>query len=54
MRRVPKTKGRLKEEVFDWTCPVTGCGRAHVSVRLDMEGAKWKCDADKGAVLMFL
>jgi hypothetical protein len=54
MRKVPKTKGRLREEVFEWKCPVAGCGREHISVRLDMEGAKWKCDPDKGAVLMFL
>jgi hypothetical protein len=54
MRKVPKTKGKLREELFEWKCSVSGCGRDHVSVRLDMEGAKWKCDPDKGAVLMFL
>jgi len=54
MRKVPKTRGKLKEEVFEWQCPVSGCGRDHVSVRLDMEGAKWKCDATNGAILMFL
>ena len=54
VRKVPKTNGRLKEQVFEWVCPVAGCGRAHASVRLEMEGAKWKCDPEKGPVLMFL
>lgn len=53
-RKVPKTRGRLKEELFEWTCPVEGCGTSHLSVRLDVEGAKWKQDEEKGARVMFL
>ncbi|CAG8736677.1 10406_t:CDS:2, partial [Acaulospora colombiana] len=53
-RKVPKSRGKLREELFEWTCPVPDCGRQHLSVRLLMEGAKWKCDPEKGAVLMFV
>lgn len=53
-RTVPKTRGKLREEIYEWTCPVEGCGRKHLSVRLDVEGAKWRCDEDEGARGMFL
>ncbi|PVG04946.1 hypothetical protein CPB86DRAFT_747143 [Serendipita vermifera] len=53
-RKVPKSRGKLREEMFEWTCPVPDCGRQHLSVRLLMEGAKWKCDPEKGAILMFV
>jgi hypothetical protein len=54
MRKVPNTKGKLREEVYDWKCPVEDCGIPHRSVRLDVEGAKWKCDSEGGAIGMFL
>jgi hypothetical protein len=53
-RKVPKSRGRLREELFEWNCPVPECGRQHLSVRLVMEGAKWKCDPEKGALVMFV
>ncbi|KAG8813108.1 hypothetical protein FRC17_001672 [Serendipita sp. 399] len=53
-RKVPKTRGKLQEEVFDWTCPVEGCAHAHASVRLIITGAPWRSDEEKGAIAMFL
>ncbi|KAG8806719.1 hypothetical protein FRC18_005958 [Serendipita sp. 400] len=53
-RKVPKTRGKLQEQIFEWTCPVEGCGHGHISVRLDVSGAPWKPDEEKGAIAMFL
>jgi hypothetical protein len=54
IRSVRNTKGRLREELYEWNCPVQDCGRPHLSVRLDVEGAKWRCDDAHGATGMFL
>jgi hypothetical protein len=54
IRSVPNTGGRLKEEVYEWNCPVQDCGMPHLSVRLDAEGAKWRCEDKLGATGMFL
>ncbi|EMD31284.1 hypothetical protein CERSUDRAFT_119834 [Gelatoporia subvermispora B] len=50
-----KGRGRERKPVVEaeheWHCPVTGCGRPHLSLKVD--GA-WKMDESRGAVAIFV
>ncbi|KAG1736551.1 hypothetical protein EDB19DRAFT_1720956 [Suillus lakei] len=48
-------KGRAKvpnvEAEYEWTCPVGGCGRVHVSQLID---GQWVMDEKRGAITVFV
>ncbi|KAJ7692078.1 hypothetical protein B0H17DRAFT_1330855 [Mycena rosella] len=50
-----KGKGKMRKPVVEakheWTCPVAGCGRVHVSEKVD---GVWGNGADRGAVALFV
>ncbi|KAJ7032131.1 hypothetical protein C8F04DRAFT_668562 [Mycena alexandri] len=46
-----RPKKRVVEARYEWVCPVAGCGRIHVSEKVDGE---WENDAEKGAVGVFV
>jgi len=50
-----KGKGRVKksiiEAVYEWTCPIPGCGHEHTSICVDGE---WKMDPERGAIGVFV
>lgn len=52
-----KGKGRARkpviEEEYEWTCPVSGCGRAHRSVRMSGDD-QWKMANNEGATALFV
>lgn len=52
-----KGKGRARkpvvEERHEWFCPVSGCCRGHLSVRMRGE-EEWKMDANLGAIALFV
>ncbi|KAJ7183574.1 hypothetical protein C8R46DRAFT_516911 [Mycena filopes] len=54
-KRKGKAKARPKKRVvearYEWVCPVAGCGRVHVSEKV--EGV-WQNDVEKGAVGVFV
>ena len=39
------------EENYEWTCPISGCGRVHVSIKVD---GQWRMDPELGAVGIFV
>lgn len=53
----PKGKGRARkpvvEECHEWFCPVSGCCREHISVRMRDE-QEWKMDESRGAIALFI
>ncbi|KAJ7616825.1 hypothetical protein DFH06DRAFT_1483685 [Mycena polygramma] len=54
-KRKGKGKGKAKKPVvearYEWTCPVAGCGRVHVSEKID---GVWGNAPDKGAIGVFV
>jgi hypothetical protein len=50
----PRARRRAKrapQAFHEWTCPVPGCGKVHISVKND---GVWGADAEKGAVGVFV
>lgn len=48
----PRRRAKRAPQAFhEWTCPVPGCGRVHVSVKTD---SVWGMDAERGAVGVFV
>lgn len=39
------------EERHEWTCPVSACGRVHVSIKMS---GQWKMDPENGAVTIYV
>ncbi|KAJ6492423.1 hypothetical protein C8R47DRAFT_1319291 [Mycena vitilis] len=54
-KRKAKGKGKAKKPIvearYEWTCPVAGCGRLHVSDKID---GVWGNAPDKGAIGVFV
>lgn len=54
-----RSKGKQKqttqepkvERVYEWSCPVAGCGRTH---KTNLVSGAWKPDQSEGAVLMYV
>ncbi|KAF8552046.1 hypothetical protein OG21DRAFT_204306 [Imleria badia] len=50
-----KGKGKMKapavEAEHEWSCPVSGCGRVHLSLLMD---GRWRMDEKRGAVAVFV
>ena len=50
-----KGKGKMKapavEVEHEWTCPVSGCGRPHLSLLMD---GRWTMDEKRGAIAVFV
>jgi hypothetical protein len=54
-----RSKGKQKqkveepkvEQVYEWTCPVSGCGRTH---KTNLISGAWKPDQSEGAILMYV
>jgi hypothetical protein len=55
MKAKANGKGRAKvpnvEAEYEWTCPVGGCGRVHVSQLID---GQWVMDEKRGAITVFV
>lgn len=55
MKAKANGKGRAKvpnvEAEYEWTCPVGGCGRVHVSQLID---GRWVMDEKRGAITVFV
>lgn len=55
MKAKANGKGRAKvpnvEAEYEWTCPVGGCGRVHVSQLID---GRWVMDEKRGAITIFV
>jgi len=56
---VSRSKGKQKqkaqepkiERVYEWPCPVSGCGRTH---KTNLISGAWKSDQSEGAILMYV
>ncbi|KAG9315387.1 hypothetical protein JVU11DRAFT_4534 [Chiua virens] len=50
-----KGKGKMKapavEAEHEWNCPVSGCGRVHLSLLMD---GRWTMDEKRGAIAVFV
>ena len=54
-----RSKGKQKqkvlepkvERVYEWSCPVSGCGRTH---KTNLVSGVWKTDVSEGAILMYV
>ena len=54
-----RSKGKQKqkarepkvERVYEWSCPVSGCGRTH---KTNLVSGVWKTDESEGAILMYV
>jgi len=54
-----RSKGKQKqkaqepkvERVYEWPCPVSGCGRTH---KTNLISGAWKPDQSEGAILMYV
>ena len=54
-----RSKGKQKqkaqepkvERVYEWSCPVSGCGRTH---KTNLVSGTWKTDESEGAILMYV
>jgi len=50
-----KGKGKMKapavEVEYEWSCPVSGCGRVHLSLLMD---GRWTMDEKRGAIAVFV
>jgi len=55
--RLPQSKGKgkiaelLVVNSYEWSCPVSGCGRVHVSL---LVGGRWVPDGERGAIAVYV